>query len=61
MLLLSLLLSFLQLGCLSQRFSELPIAQLPTAHNDPDIAAGLVAIQKLDEKLKEVSLQVSVD
>eukprot|EP00775_Hariotina_reticulata_P012141 gene12141-12279_t len=39
------------------RFSELPIAQLPTTHDDPRIADGLSAIQKLDHQLKEVSLK----
>jgi hypothetical protein len=41
------------------RFEDLPVAQLATSHKDPEVAAGLAAIAKLDEELREASLKVS--
>lgn len=40
------------------RFEDLPVAQMRTSHKDPEVAAGLAAIAKLDEQLREVSLKV---
>lgn len=40
------------------RFEDLPVAQLHTKHADPQVAAGLAAIAKLDGELREASLKV---
>lgn len=40
------------------RFDDLPVAQLRTTHKDPEVAAGLAQIAKLDEQLREASLKV---
>jgi hypothetical protein len=45
---------------LSLRFEDLPVAQLQTSHKDPEVAAGLAAIAKLDDELREASLKVCV-
>lgn len=45
--------------CVLCRFEDLPVAQLATSHKDPEVAAGLAAIAKLDEELREASLKVS--
>lgn len=42
----------------SCRFEDLPVAQMRTSHKDPEVAAGLAAIAKLDEELREASLKV---
>ena len=34
------------------------MAQMRTSHTDPEVAAGLAAIAKLDEELREASLKV---
>jgi len=34
------------------------VAQLQTSHSDPQVAAGLLAIAKLDDELREASLKV---
>lgn len=36
------------------------MAQLQTSHSDPQVAAGLLAIAKLDEELREASLKVRI-
>lgn len=41
-----------------RRFEDLPVAQLRTSHKDPEVAAGLAAIAKLDDELREASLKV---
>lgn len=40
------------------RFDELPIAQLPTSHDDPRVAAGLEVVRQLDEKLRDAWIKV---
>lgn len=34
------------------------MAQLATSHKDPEVAAGLAAIAKLDAQLQEANLKV---
>lgn len=34
------------------------MAQMRTSHTDPEVVAGLAAIAKLDEELREASLKV---
>jgi hypothetical protein len=36
------------------------VAQIRTTHKDPEVAAGLAAIAKLDEQLWEASLKVGL-
>jgi hypothetical protein len=43
---------------LDRRFEDLPVAQLATSHKDPEVAAGLAAIAKLDAQLQEANLKV---
>jgi hypothetical protein len=45
---------------LLSRFEDLPVAQIRTTHKDPEVAAGLAAIAKLDEQLREASLKVGL-
>jgi hypothetical protein len=37
--------------------ADLPIAQLPTEHPDPKVAAGLAAIAALDAQLRDVTAE----
>ena len=45
-------------GCL--RYSDLPIAQLPEAHEDPRVNEGLQRIRELDRRLSDKAIEAMV-